>query len=60
MRVERWLGEGRIYRPAIASLHDIQNALLQIENKRLLDALTVKRRRETRGKSLVLVQQREY
>ena len=38
----------------------IQNTLLQSENEGLLDALTVKRRRETKGKSLDLLQHYEY
>ena len=44
------------------SLHHmaIQNTLLQSENEGLLDALTVKRRRETKGKSLDLLQHYEY
>jgi hypothetical protein len=44
------------------SLHHmaIQNTLLQSENEGLLDALTVKRRREAKGKSLDLLQHYEY
>ena len=44
------------------SLHHmaIQNTLLQSENEGLLDALTVKKRRDTKGKSLDLLQHYEY
>jgi hypothetical protein len=44
------------------SLHHIaiQNTLLQSENEGLLDALTVKKKRETKGKSLDLLQHYEY
>ncbi|KAF1361280.1 hypothetical protein EJ07DRAFT_78729, partial [Lizonia empirigonia] len=44
------------------SLHHmaIQNTLLQSENKGLLDALTVKKRRGMKGKSLDLLQHYEY
>ncbi|KAK4986649.1 hypothetical protein LTR50_005176 [Elasticomyces elasticus] len=38
----------------------IQNTLLQSENEGLLNALTVKGRRETKGKSLDLLQHYEY
>ena len=38
----------------------IQNTLLQSENEGLLDALTVKKRRDTKGKSLDLLQHYEY
>jgi hypothetical protein len=44
------------------SLHHmaIQNTLLQSENEGLLDALTVKKRREMEGKSLDMLQHYEY
>ena len=44
------------------SLHHmaIQNTLLKSENEGLLDALTIKRKRETKGKSLDLLQHYEY
>jgi hypothetical protein len=44
------------------SLHHmaIQNTLLQSDNEGLLDALTVKKRREKKGKSLDLLQHYEY
>ena len=38
----------------------IQNTLLQSENEGLLNALTVKKRRETKGKSLDLLQHYKY
>lgn len=38
----------------------IQNTLLQSENEGLLDALTVKRRREIKGKPLDLLQRYEH
>ena len=38
----------------------IRNTLLQSENKGLLNALTVKKRREKKGKSLDLLQHYEY
>jgi hypothetical protein len=38
----------------------IQNTLLQSENEGLLDALTVKKRREIKGKPLDLLQHYEY
>jgi hypothetical protein len=38
----------------------IRNTLLQSENKGLLDALTVKKRREKKGKSLDLLQHYKY
>jgi hypothetical protein len=44
------------------SLHHIaiQNTLLRSENEDLLHALTVKKKRETKGKSLDLLQHYEY